>query len=84
MAFQYYTWANTSLLKDKIYSPIGEKPVTSFHLSGLTFYINIPKPHKIIFRNKLLETILNPPDRTGRQSISIPWHKLEYPEVHIP
>ena len=71
------------LINDIMYSPVGEKSVKSFHLSGLTFYINILKPHKIIFKNKLYETILNPPDRTGKQSISIPWQKLEYPEVNI-
>ena len=29
------------LINDIMYSPVGEKSVTSFHLSGLTFYINI-------------------------------------------
>ena len=50
-----------------------------FHLSGLTFYINISKPCKIIFKNKLCKTIVNPSDETGRKSVSIPWEKLEYP-----
>ncbi len=71
------------LIKDKIYSPIGTKSVTSFHLSGLTFYINTTKQYNIIFKNKLCKTILNPPDETGKKSISIPWKTLEYPEVHI-
>ncbi len=71
------------LINDKMYSPIGEKSVRSFHLSGLTFYINTTKQHNIIFKNKLCKTILNPPDETGKKSISIPWEKLEYPEVHI-
>ena len=71
------------LINDIMYLPVGEKSVTSFHLSGLTFYINIPKPHKIIFKGKLCKTILNPPDQTGKQSISIPWQKLEYPEANI-
>ena len=66
-----------------MYSPVGEKSVTSCHLSGLTFYIDVLKPHKIIFKGKLYKTILNPPDQTGKQSISIPWQKLEYPEVNI-
>ena len=71
------------LINDIMYSPVGEQSVTSFQLSGLTFYINILKPHKIIFKNKLCKTTLNPPDQTGKQSISIPWQKLEYPEVNI-
>ena len=70
------------LINDIMYSPVGEKSVTRFQLSGLTFYINILKPHKIIFKNKLCKTTLNPPDQTGKKSISIPWQKLEYPEVN--
>ncbi len=70
------------LINDIMYSPVGKQSVTSFHLNGLTFYINISKPHKIIFKNKVCRTILNPPDYTGKHSISIPWQKLEYPEVN--
>ena len=70
------------LINDIMYSPVGKKSVTTFHLNGLTFYINISKPHKIIFKDKICRTILNPPDHTGKQSISIPWQKLEYPEVN--
>ena len=71
------------LIKDKMYSPVGKKLVTNFHLSGLTFYINNAKQYKIIFKNKSCKTILNPPDETGEKSISIPWETLEYPEVYI-
>ena len=70
-------------INDKMHSPVGKKPVKSFHLSGLTFYIDVLKPHKIIFKGKSYKTILNPPDQTGRLSISIPWQKLEYPKVNI-
>ena len=70
------------LINDTMYSPVGKQSLTSFHLNGLTFYINISKPHKIIFKNKVCRTILNPPDYTGKHSISIPWQKLEYPEVN--
>ena len=71
-------------INDKMYSPAGEKAVRSSHLNGLTFYSNITKPHKVIFKNKLCKTIVNPSDQTGKQSISIAWQKLEYPEVRIP
>ena len=71
------------VINDKMYSPAGKKSVTSFHLSGLTFYIKRSKPHEIIFKNKLCRAILNPPDETGKESISIPWEKLEYPEVSL-
>jgi len=70
-------------IDDKMYCPIGIKSVKSSHLIGLTFYIKIPKPHKIIFKNKLYETTLNSPDQTGKESISIAWEKLEYPEFNI-
>ena len=70
-------------IDDIMYSPVGKKFVTSFHLSGLSFYIDIQKPHEIIFKDKICKTILNPPDQTGKQSISIPWGKLKYPEVSI-
>ena len=70
-------------INDTMYSPVGKKSVTSFHLSGLTFYINRSKPHEIIFKNKICRAILNPTDETGKKSISIPWEKLEYPEVNL-
>ena len=70
-------------INDKMYCPVGEKSVKKFHLNGLTFYFNIAKPHKIIFKNKLCKTIVNPPDQTGKKSISIAWQKLEYPEINL-
>tara|TARA_X000000950_G_scaffold140370_1_gene174208 strand:+ start:884 stop:2113 length:1230 start_codon:yes stop_codon:yes gene_type:complete len=70
-------------INEDMHCPIGIKSIKSFHLSGLTFYINIPKPHNIVFKNKLCKTIINPPDETGEKSISIPWQKLEYPIVSI-
>ena len=70
-------------INEDMHCPIGVKSIKSFHLSGLTFYVNISKPYKIIFKNKLCKTIVNPPDETGEKSISIPWQKLEYPKVNI-
>ena len=70
-------------INENMRCPVGIKPIKSFHLSGLTFYIKAPKPHNIIFKNKLCKTVLNPPDETGEKSISIPWEKLEYPKVKI-
>ena len=70
-------------IHEDMHCPIGVKSIESFHLSGLTFYINILKPYKIIFKNKLCKTIVNPPDETGQKSVSIPWEKLEYPKVNI-
>jgi len=71
------------IINENMYCPIGIKQIKSFHLSGLTFYINTHKPHNIIFKNKVCKTIINPPDETGKKSISIPWEKLEYPKVNI-
>ena len=70
-------------INEDMHCPVGVKSIKSVHLSGLTFYINIFKPCKIIFKNKLCKTIVNPPDETGRKSVSIPWEKLEYPKVNI-
>ena len=70
-------------INENMNCPIGTKPIKSFHLSGLTFYIDVPKPHCITFKNKLCRTTINPPDETGQKSISIPWQKLEYPKVNI-
>ena len=70
-------------INEYMHCPIGIKSIKSFNLSGLTFYINIPKPHKIVFKNKICKTIVNPPDETGQKSVSIPWKKLEYPKVKI-
>ena len=70
-------------IDENMHCPIGKKSIENFHLSGLTFYTSISKPYNIIFKNKLCKTVLNPPDETGEKSISIPWEKLEYPEVHI-
>ena len=52
------------------------------HLNGINHRFYKPTIGKIIYKGKLYKTILNPPDQTGKQSISIPWQKLEYPEVN--
>ena len=70
-------------INEDIHCPVGVKSIKSFHLSGLTFYINVSKPCRIIFKNKLCKTIVNPADETGQKSVSIPWEKLEYPKVNI-
>ena len=70
-------------INEYMHCPIGIKSIKRSHLSGLTFYTNISKPHKITFKNKLCKTIINPPDETGQKSVSIPWEKLEYPKVNI-
>lgn len=43
---------------------------------GLTFYTEDPDNTEIRWKNQVLATETNPPDSTGRQSISIPWEPL--------
>ena len=70
-------------INDILDCPIGKKPINRYHLNGLTFYCNNSKPHNIVFKNKLCQSISNPPDETGQKSLSIPWEKLEYPKIDI-
>jgi hypothetical protein len=49
------------------------------NLDGLTFYCAEPERTEIWFGDKKVETALNPPDESGRASVSIPWPRLEFP-----
>ena len=71
------------VINDDLDCPIGKKPINRSHLNGLTFYTVNSKPHNVIFKNKLCKTTLNPPDKTGQKSLSIPWERLEYPQIDI-
>ncbi len=59
--------------------PIGDYQLTEVDLEGLTFYISHPEKTTVIFNNKVLPTVLNPADESGRLSRSIPWKPLHYP-----
>jgi hypothetical protein len=48
---------------------------------GLTFYTDDPQRWRIKLNEKEIIAIRNPPDHTGQPSISIPWRKLEFPQL---
>jgi hypothetical protein len=51
-------------------------------LSGLTFYVPNPKQTRItIDGQEVTNLIHNAPDHTGRPSLSLPWHFLEFPKI---
>ena len=51
-------------------------------LEGLTLYVPAQKVKKILLNgNEVTNIGFNPPDHTGKSSISFPWSRLEFPEV---
>jgi len=63
----------------EIETPVGIKLVKHEHLQGLTFYTDSPKKTKILFEQTPVKISVNSKDETGKQSVSIPWIKLNYP-----
>ena len=66
------------IIDKNLISPAGSKNLDLDHLQGLTFYINTNQQCIIKFDDVQISTKLNPPDETGKTSISIPWRKLDY------
>ncbi|MFC1476989.1 hypothetical protein ACFL6L_00825 [candidate division KSB1 bacterium] len=60
-------------------SPAGELLLSETGLQGLTFYCTEPEKVEMQLGGKRLALRRNPPDFTGRRSVSIPWQPLEYP-----
>ncbi len=89
-------WVNRRYLDyEIIQGPIGDEihingindPVrgqfipTREELLGLTFYLQSPGDATIYLDNQILSgTVGNPPDQTGKPSISIPWEPLPSPD----
>jgi len=48
---------------------------------GLTFYTDDPRRWRIMLNGNEVAVRRNPPDQTGWSSISIPWRKLEFPQL---
>jgi len=72
-----------SQLNDNLHTPLGIKPIENIYLQGLTFYIGLSESYSIVFKGEEINTIINPPDETGKKSITIPWKKLDYPNIDI-
>jgi hypothetical protein len=56
-----------------------QHPITGTDLQGLTFYCRHPERTGIRFQGRTVPSVTNPPDHTGRPSVSVPWIPLEYP-----
>ncbi|HEX4913185.1 MAG TPA: hypothetical protein VFV51_04465 [Vicinamibacterales bacterium] len=51
-------------------------------LDGLTIYVDRPESTRVrVSGRECTELRRNPPDHTGRPSVSIPWTRLEFPQV---
>lgn len=49
-------------------------------LAGITFYVPANKVVTVEQSDRKLNVVENPPDETGRRSVSFPWPKLTFPE----
>jgi hypothetical protein len=52
--------------------------------AGLTFYVPEATTCRVSINGRMIDDLQNnPPDKTGRPSVSIPWSKLEFPELSL-
>jgi hypothetical protein len=62
--------------------PLHNDPLPARDLDGLTFYVPDPRVCRILLNGEdVRETVCNPPDHTGRPSISMPWPRLKFPAL---
>ncbi|HUU17724.1 MAG TPA: hypothetical protein VMW72_11280 [Sedimentisphaerales bacterium] len=78
------TWNGKGLCIDlntqAVENPIGELPASD--LSGLTLYVPAPEATSVAINGQQVTDLkLNPPDHTGRPSVSLAWPALEYPKI---
>lgn len=60
----------------------GAAGATKRRLDGLTIYVDRPESARVrVFGQECAQLRRNPPDHTGRTSVSIPWTRLEFPQV---
>lgn len=57
------------------------QPVSPEALQGITFYVPDPRRAVLLMGDEKVRTVANPPDHTGRASVSVPWRPLRYPDV---
>ncbi len=56
------------------------RPLAVSDLAGLTFYTAKPEVTRITVDGRdVANLVCNPPDQTGRRSVSLPWTRLEFP-----
>jgi hypothetical protein len=58
------------------------RPLSVRDFDGLTFYVSNPEATRITIDGREVANIVrNPPDHTGRRSISLSWPRLEFPDL---
>ena len=63
-------------------SPLHNDPLPTRDLDGVTFYVPDPRVCRILLNGEdVRATVCNPPDHTGRPSISMPWPRLGFPAL---
>ncbi|MBN2201792.1 hypothetical protein JW777_07570 [bacterium] len=64
---------------------LGEIEANEENLQGITFTVPDGKPVRILVHGKACRDLrTNPPDESGRRSVSFPWKRLKPPEFHDP
>ena len=59
----------------------GERSTSIDDLQGITVYCDNPERVAMSVNGTPVESLqINPPDETGRRSVSIPWRQLEFPQ----
>jgi hypothetical protein len=62
---------------------LGEIAVDGENMQGITFFVPEGKPVRIfVGKSEWRNWTLNPPDESGRPSVSFPWVRLKPPECH--
>ena len=59
----------------------GASPLAASDLDGLTFYTDHDRTTVTVDGREVAGVIHNGPDETGRRSVSLPWHRLEFPQL---
>jgi hypothetical protein len=60
--------------------PDSVAPLSAADLQGLTFYAADPERTRVFVDGQEVQRLQrNPPDATGRRSVTIPWTRLEFP-----
>lgn len=63
---------------------LGEMEADSVSLQGITFLVPDGKPVRILVKGKAVRNLrMNPPDGSGRRSVSFPWNRLKTPESYV-
>lgn len=61
-----------------------ERPLQDADLAGLTIYVPNPSATRVVLNGHQITPFRrNGPDETGRRSISLPWERLEFPNLNL-